>query len=72
MRKFTLSSPNNLLSSKHVSFAQLFCPEINQKSTDDNAGWDASVVNQPLPLNYNTAASVRNGVSVSESEVSAV
>ena len=41
---------------------------------DDNVGQDASIVNQPipLPLNDNTDASGGNGVSVSDSEVSAV
>ena len=74
MRKLTLSSPINTHPSKRVSVSQLLRSEINQKSTDDNVDQDASIVNQsiPLPLNDYTAASGRNGVSVSESEVSAV
>ena len=45
-----------------------------RQSTDRNVGRDVSVVNQPtpLPLNDDTDDSIRNGVSVSESEVSSV
>ena len=57
--------------SKRFPVYQLLCSEINQQSTDDNVGRDASVVNQPisLPLNDDTAASGSNGVSVLELEV---
>ena len=74
MRKLTLLSPINARPLKCVSVYQIFHSEINQQSKDENFGWDASVVNKliPLPLNDNTAASGRDGVSVSESEVSAV
>ena len=46
----TLLSPINTHPSKRVSIYQIICSEINQKSTDDNFGWDKSVVNQPIPL----------------------
>ena len=66
MRKLTLLSHINARLSKPVSVSQLLCSEINQQSTDDTVGRDASVVNQPTPLslNDNTAASIKNGVSV--------
>ena len=70
----TLISPINVRPSKRVSVYQLIHSEINQQSTNNNVGQGASVVNQPipLPLNDDTAVSGRNGVSMSESEVSAV
>ena len=68
MRKLKIILPINEHQPKRVSVSQLLCSEINQKSTNDNVGRYASIVNQPipLPLNYNTAASDRNRVSVSE------
>ena len=72
MRKLTPLSPINARILKHVSISQILHSEINQKSTDENVGRDASVVNQliPLQLNDDTAVYGRNGVSVPESEVS--
>ena len=66
MNNLTLISPINSRPSKCVSVSQLLRSETNQQSTDDNVGWDASVVNQPipLPLNDDKAVSRRNGVSV--------
>ena len=63
MRNLTLLSPINARPSKFVSISQILCSEINQKSTYDNVGRDASIVNQPIPLllNDNTSASDRNG-----------
>ena len=74
MSKLTLISPINARPTKRVSVSHLLCSEINQQSTDEYVGPDAYVVNQPTPLprNDNTAASGRDGVSVSESEVSEV
>ena len=74
MRKLTLLSPINELPSKLISVSQLLRSEINHQSTDNNVGWDASVVIQPIPLslNDNTAASGGNVVSVSDSELSSV
>ena len=74
MSNLTLISLINSGPSKRVSVSQLPRSEINHQSTDDNVGWDASVVNRPipLPLNDNTAASVRNWLSVSDSEVSSL
>ena len=68
MMKLALLSPINVRPSKCVSISHLICSEINQQSTDDNVCRDASVVNQPipLPLNDDTDASGRNGVSESE------
>ena len=74
MSNLILLSPMNARPLKRASVSQIMCSKINQQSTDDNVGWDVSVVNQPIPLslNYNTAASSGNGVSVSDLEVSAV
>ena len=74
MRKLTLLLPINARGSKRVSVSQILYSEIDQQSTDDNVGRYASVVNQPTPLALNNykAASVRNGVSMLDSEVSAV
>ena len=74
MRKLTLISPINARPLKRVSVSNIFCEEINHQSTDENIGGGASLFNQPIPLtiNDNTAASARNGVSFSESEVSTV
>ena len=71
MRKLTLLSPINPRPLKRISVSKIIRSAINKQSTDDNVGRYASIVNQPipLPLNDNTAASGRNGVSVSESEV---
>ena len=72
--KLTLLSPIHKRLLKRVSASQLLHSEINQKSTYDNFGWDASVGNQliPLPLNDDATASVRNGVPVSYPEVLSV
>ena len=61
MKKLTLLSPINARLSKRVSVSQLLRSEINQQSTDDNVGWDASAVNQPtsMPLNEDTSNVVR-------------
>ena len=74
MRKLTLLSPINAYPSKRVSISQLLRLGINQQRMDGNAGWDASVGNQPIPLllNDDTDVSGRNGVSVLESEFLAV
>ena len=74
MSKLTLLLPINARISKCVSVSQIIRSEINQKSIDNNVSWDDSVVNRPtpLPLNDDTSASRRNGVSVSELEVSSV
>ena len=74
MRKLTLLSPINARPLKRTSFYQLLRSENNQQSKDENVGRYESIVNQPipLPLNDNAAASDRNGVSVSDSEVLAV
>ena len=74
MRKLKILSTINSRPLKCVSVYQLLRSEINQQSTDDNVGRDASVVNQPIPLQIkdDKSASGRNGVSVSDSEVLAV
>ena len=71
MSQLTLLSTINLCSSKCVSISQIIRSEINQQSTDDIVDLGVSVVNQPipLPLDGNTFASGRNGLSLSDSEV---
>ena len=75
MRKLTLLSPVNARPSKCVSVTRLLCSKINQAINISQCRFGMyPLSNQliPLTLNYDTALSGRNRVSVSESEVSSV
>ena len=75
MRKLTLLSPVNARPSRRVSVSRLLRSETNKaiKNPQCRLGnFPFSNKLTPLPINDDTAVSGGNGVSVSESEVSAV
>ena len=75
MRKLTLLSPINARPSKRVSVSRLLRSEINQAINRLQCRFGMCPLSNQLislPLNDDTAVSSGNGVSVSESEVSAV
>ena len=73
MRKLTLISPVNTRPLKHVYVSWILCSETNEAISRLQCWWgNDPFSNQliPLPINNDTAVSDRNGMLVSESEVS--